>query len=67
MYRLWKSKLSGFAQTLQCVTLLGFINISAFCSNAAHLKGMMLNQEAKSQLPGGANLRQSFVYAVLYQ
>lgn len=36
-------------------------------SNAATLKGIMLNKETKSKLPGGADPRQRFVYAVLYQ
>lgn len=64
----WKSSPSGFVQMLQFGALLGFVGISALClSNAASLKRMTPKLETKSHLPGGANPRQSFVYAVLYQ
>lgn len=47
---------------------MGLIRISAlYRSNAASLKRMTPKLETKSRLPGGANPRQSFVYAVLYQ
>lgn len=63
-----ESKVSGCLQMLQLGALVGLIRISALClANAASLTRMTLNQETKSQVPGGANPRQSFVYAVLYQ
>lgn len=64
----WKSKPGGFVQKLQFGALVGLVRISAlYLSNAASLKRMTLKPETKSHLPGGANPRQSFVYAVLYQ